>query len=112
VTLTFESDPDTIKMKQRATHLGQRSLRSNVVVRTHGHTHTHTHTHPTEYFTWTIKYEIRSFKRKLVNVIVSRLVHIKSHASEDKTQRKQRQFDKGTGKNRQLDLTYGVLHAM
>jgi len=40
LTLTFELDLGSIKMNQHVKHLGQMSLSSKVIVRTHGQTHT------------------------------------------------------------------------
>jgi len=42
MTLTFELYVDSVNMNQQANYLGQMSLSSTIIVRTHGCTHTHT----------------------------------------------------------------------
>jgi len=55
MTLTLESDLDSVKMKRHAKHLrGQRSFRSKVIVRTPPPL-SHTHTQRTDRCTWTTK---------------------------------------------------------
>jgi len=53
MTLTFELDPHIDKVNQHAKHLGQRSLRSKVIVWTPRQTRVHTR--PTNCSAWTIK---------------------------------------------------------
>jgi len=42
--MTFEFGLDTVKMNHHGRYLGQRSLSSKVIVRTHRQTDRHTHT--------------------------------------------------------------------
>jgi len=43
MTMTFETDLDSVKVNQHARYLDQRSHSSKIIVRTHRHTHTQTH---------------------------------------------------------------------
>jgi len=63
MTLIYKLDLDLVKMNHHDEYLGQKSFRSNIIIRiytpthTHAHTHTHTHTHtrPTDGTTRTTK---------------------------------------------------------
>jgi len=46
MTVTFELDPQGVKMNQQAKYVGQRSFSSKVIVRRHRHTDTRTGTRP------------------------------------------------------------------
>ena len=53
--MAFELDLHGLKMNQRNRYLGQRSLRSNIIVQIHTPSKTHTHTHRTDGSNWTTK---------------------------------------------------------
>ena len=58
--LTFELDPDMVKVNQHAKYLGQRSFSSKLLSG-----HTHTETHRTDFFTWTTKVVCKNRPRLL-----------------------------------------------